>query len=144
MRAAGAQDQETDAGRLSELLAIQIKVLVPARPRGMPQPRKVLRFAAMYLPARRGGPRRGDRRARPAGGCAVTPQGTQAYAILDWAYEDPAQGPPRVCAASASWPGRWLRGQALREVQDAGTMLSRLAQSVSLSPREVRAGQARD
>ena len=34
---------------------------------------------------------------------------------------------------SASWPG-WRRVKALREVQDAGTMLSRLAQSVSLSP----------
>jgi hypothetical protein len=59
----------------------------------------------------------------------LTPEGTQAYAILAWAQEDPpargaeAQRQMDTLAAPLLTAGC----QALREVQDAGAMLARLA-----------------
>ena len=74
----------------------------------------------------------------------MTPQGTQAYAILDWAYEDPAEraaeGLRRVSELARSLTADG--GQALREVQDAGTMLSRLSQSVSFQAGAGKAGSS--
>lgn len=55
-----------------------------------------------------------------------TPEGQRAQQILDWAYEAPgtraSDGLRRVNAIAARTTGR-----ALLEVQDAGSMLARLA-----------------
>lgn len=59
----------------------------------------------------------------------MTPQGKQAYAILDWAYEDP-QGRAADAVRRVDDLARSADGQALREVQDAGAMLARLAGTV--------------
>lgn len=56
---------------------------------------------------------------------ATTP-GQQAYKILDWAYEDP-QARAAEAVRKVNDLARTADGAALREVQDAGTMLSRLA-----------------
>ena len=59
-----------------------------------------------------------------------TEQGKQAYAILDWAYEDP-QGRAAEAVRRVGELARTADGDALREVQDAGAMLSRLAGTIS-------------
>jgi len=55
-----------------------------------------------------------------------TLQGRQAYGVLSWVYEDPAaraaEGRSRVRELARS-----ATGAALREIQDVGTMLARLA-----------------
>jgi hypothetical protein len=60
----------------------------------------------------------------------MTPQGQQAYKILDWAYEDP-QARAAEAVRKVDVIARAADGDALREVQDAGTILSRLAGTVS-------------
>jgi hypothetical protein len=54
-----------------------------------------------------------------------TLQGRQAYGVLTWVYEDPAtraaEGQARVRELASS-----ATGDALREIQDVGTMLARL------------------
>jgi hypothetical protein len=61
-----------------------------------------------------------------------TLQGRQAYGVLTWVYEDPAaraaEGRIRVAELARS-----ATGAALREIQDVGTMLARLAGSVQLT-----------
>ncbi len=61
-----------------------------------------------------------------------TLQGRQAYGVLTWVYEDPetraAEGQARV--AQLAWQAT---GAALREIQDVGTMLARLAGSVQFA-----------
>ncbi len=59
-----------------------------------------------------------------------TVQGKQAYDILDWAYEDP---PGRAAEAvqRVDELARSADGDALAEIQDAGSMLSRLAGSLT-------------
>ena len=64
----------------------------------------------------------------------LTPDGESAYAILRWAQEDPVN---RAAAAQQQMDdlARPLlhqdsQAQALREVQDAGSMLARLAGAV--------------
>lgn len=67
----------------------------------------------------------------------LTPDGTEAYRILRWAQEDPAgrAADARRQMADLARPllGDTAQTQALAEVQDAGTMLSRLAGAVSES-----------
>ncbi len=61
-----------------------------------------------------------------------TLQGRQAYGVLTWVYEDPqarsAEGRARVTELA-----RTATGAALREIQDVGTMLARLAGTAQLS-----------
>src|SRR6266700_842755 len=61
-----------------------------------------------------------------------TLQGRQAYGVLTWVYEDPearaAEGRTRVAELA-----RQATGAALREVQDVGTMLARLAGTAQLA-----------
>lgn len=64
----------------------------------------------------------------------LTPEGKRAYEVLRQAQEDPA-GRARAAQAQVNDLARPLLGdpgkaQALREVQDAGTMLARLADSL--------------
>jgi hypothetical protein len=61
---------------------------------------------------------------------STTVQGRQAYAILDWAYENPAARAAEA-VARVDELARSADGDALAEVQDAGSMLSRLAGAVS-------------
>lgn len=65
----------------------------------------------------------------------LTPEGERAYAILRWAQEDPAA---RAAEAQEQMndlarPLLGTGGQELREVQDAGGMLERLAGSVRIT-----------
>ena len=61
----------------------------------------------------------------------LTPDGTEAYRILRWAQEDPAgraaDAQRQVNGLARPLLGQLSQAQALAEVQDAGTMLSRLA-----------------
>jgi hypothetical protein len=61
-----------------------------------------------------------------------TLQGRQAYGVLTWVYEDPearaAEGRTRVAELA-----RQATGAALREIQDVGTILSRLAGAVQFA-----------
>jgi len=60
----------------------------------------------------------------------LTPDGTEAYRILRWAQEDPANraadAQRQVNDLARPLLGQPSQVQALAEVQDAGTMLSRL------------------
>jgi len=72
----------------------------------------------------------------------LTPDGTEAYRILRWAQEDPA-GRKAEAVRQVNDLARPLLGQdsqALAEVQDAGTMLSRL---VGAEPETITAQAAR-
>ena len=74
----------------------------------------------------------------------LTPAGTEAYRILRWAQEDPA-GRKADAQRQVNDLARPLLGhpdqtQALAEVQDAGTMLSRL---VGAEPETITAQAAR-
>ena len=60
-----------------------------------------------------------------------TLQGRQAYGVLTWVYEDPARRAAKGRTRVAELAGQ-ATGAALREVQDVGTMLARLAGTVSL------------
>ena len=64
----------------------------------------------------------------------LTQEGRQAYAILKWAQEDPAgravQAQQQVDGLARPLLGQPGQVQALAEVQDAGTMLARLAGTV--------------
>ncbi len=61
----------------------------------------------------------------------LTPEGKRAYEILRWAQEDPdvraAAAQEQVNDLARPLLGNEAKAQALREVQDAGTMLARLA-----------------
>ena len=61
----------------------------------------------------------------------LTPEGAEAYRILRWAQEDPAgrkaDAHRQVNDLARPLLGDTAQAQALAEVQDAGTMLSRLA-----------------
>lgn len=61
----------------------------------------------------------------------LTPEGERAYAILRWAQEDPAgrvaDAERQVHELARPLLGQESGAQALREVQDAGAMLARLA-----------------
>lgn len=63
----------------------------------------------------------------------LTPEGERAHATLRWAQEDPdaraAEAQRQVDNMARPLLNRPLRAQALREVQDAGAMLARLAGS---------------
>jgi hypothetical protein len=65
----------------------------------------------------------------------LTPDGTEAYRILRWAQEDPAvraaEAVRQVNDLARPLLGVPAQAAALAEVQDAGTMLSRLAGAVS-------------
>jgi len=64
----------------------------------------------------------------------LTPDGTEAYRILRWAQEDPAgraaEAQRQVNDLARPLLHQDSQAQALREVQDAGTMLARLAGTV--------------
>ena len=64
----------------------------------------------------------------------LTPDGTEAYRILRWAQEDPAnraiEAQRHLADLAMPLLHRESQAQALREVQDAGTMLERLAGTV--------------
>jgi hypothetical protein len=64
----------------------------------------------------------------------LTPEGAEAYRILRWAQEDPA-GRAEQAREQVNELARPLLGsgssQALRDVQDAGTALARLAGSLA-------------
>jgi len=64
----------------------------------------------------------------------LTPDGTEAYRILRWAQEDPAnratEAQRHLTDLAMPLLHRESQAQALREVQDAGTMLERLAGTV--------------
>ncbi len=61
----------------------------------------------------------------------LTADGTEAWRILRWAQEDPAgrvaEAQRQVNDLARPLLGQPSQAQALAEVQDAGTMLSRLA-----------------
>jgi hypothetical protein len=65
----------------------------------------------------------------------LTPDGTEAYRILRWAQEDPAgraaEAVGQVNDLARPLLGDTAQAQALAEVQDAGTMLARLAGSLA-------------
>ena len=58
----------------------------------------------------------------------LTEQGARAYALLGWAQEDPSRVPEaQRLLDDLARPLLGTGSQALREVQDAGAMLARLA-----------------
>ena len=65
---------------------------------------------------------------------SLTPDGERAYAILRWAQEDPANRTADAQQQMNDLARPLLhqdsQAQELREVQDAGTMLARLAGTV--------------
>jgi hypothetical protein len=63
----------------------------------------------------------------------MTPAGTQALRIARWAWEDPA-GRVASALAQVREMAAAADGQELREIQDAGTMLSRLAGTLDTEP----------
>ncbi|HEY2638974.1 MAG TPA: hypothetical protein VGI66_03695 [Streptosporangiaceae bacterium] len=70
----------------------------------------------------------------------MTPQGQQASDIADWAFadssrRDEALNKIRELARAAD------SDQALREIQDAGTMVSRLAPAARTMPPDTISGQ---
>lgn len=71
----------------------------------------------------------------------LTPQGKQAQQIVDWAWDQPAEraaeGLRRISALAAT-----AEGQALIEIQDAGTMLARLA-GATIQPETISSQVAR-
>lgn len=74
----------------------------------------------------------------------LTPDGTEAYRILRWAQENPADrksdAQRQVNDLARPLLGDTTQAQALAEVQDAGTMLSRLAAMAGAQGKCIRCG----
>jgi hypothetical protein len=63
----------------------------------------------------------------------MTPAGAEALRIARWAWEDPA-GRVQIAIEQVRGMASAADGQDLREIQDAGTMLSRLAGTLDTEP----------
>lgn len=76
----------------------------------------------------------------------LTPEGTEAYRVLRWAQADPvnraADAQRQVNDLARPLLGDSSHAAALAEVQDAGTMLGRLADSLAPSADTGITGQA--